>query len=230
MNSTTATVPPTLVRPAEHRRVADLRDHEAAAVVPMMTAAEYSALRDDPVEGGRVKGVQDPLDILPDGRVLDGRHRLRAAREAGVATVPVRVLDLEDDQAAQHVYRTAVLRRHLNDDQRVTSARQKVYGDRRADPEGKVMSNVLSIPRVTRDHPERIDGFPTQLPIDLLRLVVGCASDPGDRVLELFSGSAPAGVACIEQGRCYRGIEKNPEYVRLSRQRLAAWQAGPAGR
>jgi DNA modification methylase len=42
--------------------------------------------------------------------------------------------------------------------------------------------------------------------------------------LDPFSGSATAGAVCIELGRQFLGIERNPEFARLSRLRL---QAGP---
>jgi site-specific DNA-methyltransferase (adenine-specific) len=461
------------------RKLADLRDHEAAAPVPAMQEAEYADLLADV----KVHGVQVPLDILPDGRVLDGRNRRRAALDAGLAEVPVRVLDLNEEEAGAHIIRTAVLRRNLNDDQRAVllarmqqtltqvtqtrraqaaaqarwqdppcsedtsspkhaedgqaregegrtrevlarqgnvperklksaiqlekespdlaakvlagemklnaawrtlrrrqkrtelaakaeaaarngtggsweivqgnclevlarveagtarllfadppynegvdygggrkadrlpenrylawcrawmaecarvlsldgsmwvlisedyadhvglllrevglhrrrwivweesfgvhqqknfsrsarhlfytvkdrrhyvfnedavrtpSARQTLYGDKRADPDGRILPNVLHIPRVAGTHPERIEGFPTQLPLALLRLVVGCASDPGDLVIDPFSGSATTGMVCVELGRRYLGIEKQAEFVELSRQRLMA--------
>jgi hypothetical protein len=47
------------------------------------------------VEEIRAAGIRDPLVILPDGQVVDGGHRLDAAREIGLKTAPVRVLALE---------------------------------------------------------------------------------------------------------------------------------------
>lgn len=47
------------------------------------------------VEDIRATGIQEPLIVLPDGQVVDGGHRLDAARELALATVPVRVLSLE---------------------------------------------------------------------------------------------------------------------------------------
>jgi hypothetical protein len=56
------------------------------------------------------------------GAVLDGRCRLKAAQEGGQQTVPARVIDLNPHEQALHVYRTAVMRRNLNDDQRAILA------------------------------------------------------------------------------------------------------------
>ncbi|MGH7308284.1 MAG: ParB/RepB/Spo0J family partition protein [Candidatus Rokuibacteriota bacterium] len=47
------------------------------------------------VEDIRATGIREPLIALPDAQVVDGGHRLDAARELGLETVPVRVLSLE---------------------------------------------------------------------------------------------------------------------------------------
>ena len=105
---------------------------------------------------------------------------------------------------------------------RVPSTRQlQLYPDKRANPAGKVPPDVWDIPRVCDNHPERIPGFPTQLPLGVLRRVVRCASNPGDLVLDPFSGSATTGVAALEAGRRYIGIEKSSRYSELSASRLA---------
>jgi site-specific DNA-methyltransferase (adenine-specific) len=64
------------------------------------------------------------------------------------------------------------------------SDRQTKYNDRRADPGGKIWDDVWQIPRLVGTAKERIPDFPTQLPLALLRAVVGCSSDPGDLVLD----------------------------------------------
>lgn len=100
------------------------------------------------------------------------------------------------------------------------SDRQTKYKDKRADPAGKIWDDVWIIPRVPGTAKERSPGFPTQLPLDILRAIVGCASDPGDLVVDPFSGSATTGVAVIELGRRYHGIEKEKKFHEQSRQRL----------
>jgi site-specific DNA-methyltransferase (adenine-specific) len=104
------------------------------------------------------------------------------------------------------------------------SDRQTKHKDKRADPEGKTWDSVWGInppiPRVVGMSKERIEDFPTQLPVALLRAVVGCASDPGDLVLDPFAGSGTTGHACIELGRRFIGIEQSADYCRLARLRL----------
>jgi hypothetical protein len=72
----------------------------------------------------------------------------------------------------------------------------------------------------SRNSDERVPGFPTQLPLELLRPIVRTASDPGDLVVDQFSGSGTTGVACLELGRRYLGIELSGEYAEASRRRL----------
>ncbi len=104
------------------------------------------------------------------------------------------------------------------------SDRQAKYNDSRANPDGKAWDDVWGInppiPRLAGTHAERLPEFPTQLPLDLLRPIVGAHSDPGDLVLDPFSGSGTTGCACIELGRHYIGVELSEKFADLSRNRL----------
>src|SRR3954454_8639725 len=73
--------------------VGELRPHEQTALVPTMDDRSFRAFRDD-IER---RGLLVPLDITRDGVVLDGVARLRAARDLGIASVPVRVVEPDDD-------------------------------------------------------------------------------------------------------------------------------------
>jgi hypothetical protein len=46
------------------------------------------------VDDVRAVGIHEPLIVLPDGQVVDGGHRLDAARAIALKTAPVRVLSL----------------------------------------------------------------------------------------------------------------------------------------
>jgi site-specific DNA-methyltransferase (adenine-specific) len=112
---------------------------------------------------------------------------------------------------------------------RVPSDRLAIYKDKRANPDGRVPSNVWTIPRVCGTHRARLPGFPTQLPLELLRRVITTASGPDDLVVDPFSGSATTGVAAVQAGRRYLGIERNETFARLSRERLAAEMLSASG-
>jgi DNA modification methylase len=105
------------------------------------------------------------------------------------------------------------------------SDRQAKYNDPRADPDGKIWDDVWGInpriPRLVGNAKERIKGFPTQLPKKLLRPIIGCATDPGDLVVDPFSGSATTAYVATELGRRCIGIEESSRFARLSRLRLA---------
>jgi site-specific DNA-methyltransferase (adenine-specific) len=118
----------------------------------------------------------------------------------------------------------------FNDDAvRTRSARLAKYNDRRANPAGKILDDVWIIPRVAGTHRERISDFPTQLPVELLRRVVGCASNLDDLVIDPFSGSGTTGRACIALGREFIGIEKSGAFAERSRQLLASVTPSLAG-
>ena len=52
------------------------------------------------------------------------------------------------------------------------------------------------------------------------RRCIRAATNPGDFILDPFAGSSTTGVAALELGRRYCGIEKETEYVQLSEARL----------
>jgi DNA modification methylase len=103
---------------------------------------------------------------------------------------------------------------------RVPSARATKYRDKRAAPGGKIMDDVWGIPRVCGTFRERLDGFPTQLPMALVERIVLCSSDPGHLVVDPFAGSGTTGVVCIEHGRRFLGFELRDEFARAARRRL----------
>lgn len=114
---------------------------------------------------------------------------------------------------------------------RRASDRQAKYGDIRANPDGKLWDDVWGvnppIPRLTGTAAERIPGFPTQLPLALVRPVVACASDVDDLVLDPFNGSGTTGVAALGLGRRYVGIELSGRFADTARLRLESANGGP---
>lgn len=64
------------------------------------------------------------------------------------------------------------------------------------------------------------DGHPTQKPVDLMRWLVRTFTDPGHVVLDPFMGSGTTGVAAVEEGRSFVGIELEPEYHAIAARRI----------
>jgi site-specific DNA-methyltransferase (adenine-specific) len=75
-----------------------------------------------------------------------------------------------------------------------------------------------------RDEEQR--WHPTQKPLGLMRELVRDFTNPGDCVLDPFMGSGSTGVACLEEGRRFLGIERDARYFALACDRLVAtaWQ------
>ena len=63
-------------------------------------------------------------------------------------------------------------------------------------------------------------AHPTQKPEALLHRVILATSNPGDLVLDPFSGTGTTAAVAKSLGRDYLGIERESQYVALSRQRL----------
>ncbi len=63
---------------------------------------------------------------------------------------------------------------------------------------------------------------PTQKPIALMKWVLDRLKVPeGATVLDPYMGSGSTGIACIETGRNFIGIEKSPEYFAIAQKRIA---------
>ncbi len=74
---------------------------------------------------------------------------------------------------------------------------------------------------VWRMAPAQKTGHPAAFPTALARDHILSWSNPGDVVLDPFSGSGTTAKMARETGRRFIGIEVNPEYVEISRKRLA---------
>lgn len=61
---------------------------------------------------------------------------------------------------------------------------------------------------------------PTQKPIELLEIFVNSSSNDGETVLDPFMGSGSTGVACVNTGRNFIGIELDPIYFQTAQERI----------
>jgi ParB/RepB/Spo0J family partition protein len=78
------------------RNAAALTISHAAEMFPALPAAEFDAL----VSSIRANGILQPVIVNAADEVIDGRHRLNAARAVGLDTVPVVIVDGDDVQSA----------------------------------------------------------------------------------------------------------------------------------
>jgi site-specific DNA-methyltransferase (adenine-specific) len=61
---------------------------------------------------------------------------------------------------------------------------------------------------------------PTMKPVSLMERLVKASSSQGDVVLDFCMGSGTTGVACVNTGRNFIGIEKDPAYFEIAKRRI----------
>lgn len=64
------------------------------------------------------------------------------------------------------------------------------------------------------------NGHPTQKSLKLMQDIIEIHTNKDDLILDPFMGSGTTGEAAISLGRKFIGIEKNPEFYKLSKQRI----------
>ena len=93
--------------------------------------------------------------------------------------------------------------------------------------QNRQMRSVWSIP-APRPGEKRFGRHPTQKPLDLLVRIILASSREGDLVLDPFTGSSTTGLACLETGRRFIGVDREKKYLELSVKRYRAWKAEAA--
>ncbi len=61
---------------------------------------------------------------------------------------------------------------------------------------------------------------PTQKPVALMEYLIRTYTNPGDVVLDNTMGSGTTGVACVNTGRWFIGIERDPKYFQIAKDRI----------
>lgn len=123
-------------------------EHEAAALLPAMSEAEFSAL----VEDIRENGLREPI-VLHEGKILDGRHRMRACEQLGIAPA-IKEWDGGGSPEA-FVASMNLHRRHLTVGQRAMIAAKMATL-----PKGRKASNIkdVSVVPITTTEAARLMG------------------------------------------------------------------------
>ena len=126
---------------------------------------------------------------------------------------------------------------------RIPSARQLVYNDTRGNPNGRLpddtwilrpqdsagftaAEDTWYIPRVAGTFKERAGFHGCQMPEQLLGRIIRVCSNPGELVVDPFSGSATTLAVAKKLGRRFLGFDLSAEYVERGESRLAGIRVG----
>jgi DNA modification methylase len=90
----------------------------------------------------------------------------------------------------------------------------------------RVFRHAAILPEYVQYRHECVD-HPTQKPLTLLRTLVARAATEGLPLLDCFMGAGTTGIACVEQGRSFIGIEIEPRYFDIACRRIEAAYAQP---
>lgn len=103
--------------------------------------------------------------------------------------------------------------------------RDKRYKDkaaRRAHLEkGKYATNILRVPSLKGISKEKC-GHPSQKPLSLINKLIACSTDVGDLVIDPFLGSGTTAASASHLQRKWIGIERDSNYIKIAKKRLAA--------
>ncbi|MDT9702338.1 site-specific DNA-methyltransferase, partial [Streptomyces sp. P17] len=61
---------------------------------------------------------------------------------------------------------------------------------------------------------------PTQKPVALMEYLIRTYTNSGDTVLDNCMGSGTTGVACVNTGRNFIGIERDENYFSIAKERI----------
>lgn len=71
-----------------------------------------------------------------------------------------------------------------------------------------------------RAHGEPRGDHPTQKPVGVMKWAISHVPAPADTILDPFMGSGTTGVAAVQMGKQFVGIEREPKYFDIARKRI----------
>jgi len=99
----------------------------------------------------------------------------------------------------------------------------EVYNSLPSNRDGKIydkLRNPSSVQKFNNRIPNDRGEHPTQKPVALFEYLIKTYTNEGDLVLDNCAGSGTTGVACLNTGRNYILIEKDPDYCEIARKRI----------
>jgi len=93
------------------------------------------------------------------------------------------------------------------------------YSLMKAENANKQMKDVW-YSSVTKPSEKTFGKHPTQKPIEIIERIIRASTKPNDIVMDPFCGSSTTGVAAVNNGRKYIGIDNNQVYLEISKKRI----------
>ena len=84
----------------------------------------------------------------------------------------------------------------------------------------ETISNGERYPKRVLRFSRETGAHPTQKPVALLECLIRTYTNPGETVLDNCMGSGSTGVACMNTGRNFIGIELDPGYFEIAKDRI----------
>ena len=82
--------------------------------------------------------------------------------------------------------------------------------------------HVAALPR-NMDNGHAMKQHPCQKPVGVMTWLISAMTEPAEKVVSIFCGVAPCGIAAVQLGRKYHGVEINAKYRRIGESRLATY-------
>jgi len=156
------------------RSITELKSHPLNATI----YGNNDTLPPDFIQSIADFGILTPLLILPDGTILSGHRRWRAARELGLAAVPVEISELTDPLDIEQ----AIIESNRQ--------REKTFSQK--------MREAEAIERIERERARQRQGTRTDL-VDIVQSFARCSGKTRDKVAEQIN---------IGSGEQYRKAKK----------------------
>jgi len=161
--------------------------HEVANIFPLMQGDEFEGLKADIAR----HGLQEPICVDQDGKIIDGRNRYRACMELGIEPhrFVVKFLQTAEELTA-YVISKNLHRRHLNETQRGVIAAKMANMERGGDRPSQKDSNFESANLPNRNGMSQSDAA------DMMNV-----SDRTLRTVKQVEREAPELIPAMEAGQ-----------------------------
>lgn len=103
---------------------------ELEAIIPSLSQDDYQRLK----SSIQKKGIQLPIQILPDGSIIDGFHRFKIAEELGIKDIPHVIKSMDKEEAINLGITLNLNRRHLSYEQKkeiIEKLKEKKWTDKK---------------------------------------------------------------------------------------------------